>query len=238
MLKSTTIILVVNLLLASGCNNSSNENSGAVNSNAQDSIIPPVSAALQSDSSTRIYPTNDSSDFVNVLDLDPEIIVDMPYADTANFTHQQIYACAVCQLRPEVARGLATANAYAKSKGYCIKVFDCYRPRSAQEKMYAIAPDPTYVAHPSKGSKHGSGCAVDVTLCKTNVELDMGTAFDHFSEKSHVSYSGLTEKQKENRALLLDIMETAMFYPYENEWWHFNFRDCDYPQGDEHWECK
>jgi D-alanyl-D-alanine dipeptidase len=104
--------------------------------------------------------------------------------------------------------------------------------------MYDVVPNKKYVAHPSKGSKHSSGCAVDVTLCNAQGELDMGTSFDDFTKKSHLDCKGLSKEQEENRALLLQIMQSAGFSEYTNEWWHFNYIGCDHPQDDHHWECK
>ena len=41
---------------------------------------------------------------------------------------------------------------------------------------------------PKKGSPHTRGVAVDLTLTKNDIELDMGTDFDDFTEKAfHLS---------------------------------------------------
>ena len=45
-----------------------------------------------------------------------------------------------------------------------LKLFDCYRPRPAQQKLWDIVPDEKYVTNPAKGSMHNRGLAVDITL--------------------------------------------------------------------------
>jgi D-alanyl-D-alanine dipeptidase len=224
-LKSIMISLVV-----SGCGTPAPQNSIASSAVVQSDSIPvpplpePPGPVVQ-------------VEWKNVAMMDPTIIIDMRYADTANFTHTQIYSCAVCELRPAVADALVKANAIAKEHGLYIKVFDCYRPSSAQQKMYDVVPDKRYVAHPSKGSKHGSGCAVDVTLCDLHgKELDMGTSFDDFSLASHLDHVH-NNTVNTNRESLLDIMNKAGFTEYVNEWWHFNYKGCDYPQDDHSWKC-
>lgn len=68
-------------------------------------------------------------------------------------------------------------------KGFKIKFFDCYRPNDVQYKMWAIVPNPQYVANPVKGSIHNKGGAVDITLTTLDgEELDMGTDFDFFGK--------------------------------------------------------
>ena len=46
----------------------------------------------------------------------------------------------------------------------------------------------TFLTDPKKGSPHTRGVAVDLTLTKNDIELDMGTDFDDFTEKAfHLS---------------------------------------------------
>jgi len=163
----------------------------------------------------------------------------MAYADTANFMHQAVYPCARCFLRPEVAAALEEANGIAKGKGYTIVIYDCYRPISIQYKMYEIVNNPEWVARPTKGSNHNRGAAIDISLADENGNLlDMGGAFDDFSEVSHYNYSGLSAAAKKNRKLLRTIMTRAGFSPYESEWWHFDYRQKRYPASGLVWGCK
>jgi len=166
------------------------------------------------------------------------IVNKMAYADTANFMHEKIYPCAKCFLRPEVAASLEKANELAHDKNLKLVIYDCYRPYGYQQKMYEIVNNPKYVAKPGKGSNHNRGAAVDLSLTDENGELlDMGGAFDDFSEVSHYGYSNISRKAKRNRKLLRNIMVKAGFTPYENEWWHFDYRQKQYPTADFKWNC-
>lgn len=72
----------------------------------------------------------------------------------------------------------------------------------------------TLFADPERGSMHTYGCAVDVTITKNGVPLEMGTKFDDPSKMAMPKYellllaSGeLTIEVIENRELLRDVME-------------------------------
>lgn len=162
----------------------------------------------------------------------------MAYADTANFMKQKIYPCARCFLRPEVAEALEKANTLANAKNLKLVIFDCYRPYGYQQKMYEIVNNPKYVAPPGKGSNHNRGAAVDLSLADENGNLlDMGNEFDDFSSLSHYISDKILEKAQNNRKLLRGIMTEAGFMPYDNEWWHFDYRKKKYETSDFRWEC-
>ncbi|MFD2601039.1 D-alanyl-D-alanine dipeptidase [Flavobacterium suzhouense] len=162
----------------------------------------------------------------------------MAYADTANFMHKKIYPCARCFLRPEVAEALEEANQRAKDKGYTLVIYDCYRPYGYQKVMYDIVNDPRYVAPPGKGSNHNRGRAIDLSLADESGNLlDMGTPFDDFTELSHYDADGLSKEARHNRKLLRTIMKKAGFTPYNNEWWHFDYKKQNYETSDFRWDC-
>ncbi|MBO4879219.1 MAG: peptidase M15, partial [Clostridia bacterium] len=83
----------------------------------------------------------------------------------------------------------------------------------------------------AKLSSHSRGSAVDLTLLdmQTGKELDMGSPFDLFSEKSHPDYRGITDEQYENRMTLQRAMVRNGFEPIDCEWWHFRLSDEPYP---------
>ncbi len=167
------------------------------------------------------------------------IINRMAYADTANFMHQKIYPCARCFLRPDVAEAVEKANELAKEEGLQLIIYDCYRPYQFQYKMYEIVNNPKYVAEPGKGSNHNRGVAVDLSLADSEGNLlDMGGGFDDFSKISHYSAKGLSKSARKNRRLLRNIMKEAGFVPYEYEWWHFDYKNKDYPVADFVWSCE
>ncbi len=183
-------------------------------------------------SATKNLPSSESpfiqfhdSSFINLSALSKDIVYDLKYATAENFLNEPVYDCGNCYLRHEVARKLVQANREFMSKGYRIKLFDCYRPLSVQKKMWKIKPDARYVANPysSTGSFHNRGSAVDLTLVDSKGnELDMGTPFDFFGEKSHVDYKDLPKKVLKNRVILREGMKAAGFHGIRTEWWHFS----------------
>jgi len=159
--------------------------------------------------------------------LDSTITTDVKYSTTNNFTGQVLYSSNKVYFVPEVAEAIIKVNNYLKTKYKLqIKIFDGYRPLSVQKKMWEIYPDERYVANPVKGSRHNRGCAVDLTLVDMNgKELDMGTAYDDFSEKSHINYKNLPPHVLKNRRILIETMKMFGFIPNKTEWWHFDYRD-------------
>lgn len=180
----------------------------------------------------------DSSDWQEI-NMDAKGMVNkMAYADTANFMGQKIYPCAKCFLRPEVAEALEKANTLANQKNLKLVIFDCYRPYGYQQKMFEIVNNPKYVAPPGKGSNHNRGAAIDLSLADNEGNLlDMGNEFDDFSSLSHYISDKISAKAQNNRKQLRDIMKEAGFTPYDNEWWHFDYRKKRYETSDFRWEC-
>ncbi len=133
---------------------------------------------------------------------------------------------------PQAAEKLQKALTIAKRHGYGFHLFDAFRPSEAQWLLWERVPDPRYVGDPRKGSPHGRGVAIDLTLydLKSGQDLEMGTPFDDFTELSHHGATGLTPEAERNRFMLLAIMSTAGWDFYFNEWWHYQlFNSKDYP---------
>ena len=89
----------------------------------------------------------------------------------------------------------------------------------------------------SRPSVHNTGGAVDLTLVRdcfdgTFVELDMGTAFDDFTEKAHTAFfekkcNGIEDIiVHENRRILYQVMTEAGFTNLPSEWWHYDYGDA------------
>lgn len=165
--------------------------------------------------------------FVNLKDYSKDFVYDMRYATDNNFLKTKVYDCDECYLRHKTVVALVEANERLMKKGYKIKIFDCYRPLDIQKKMFAIVPNPIYVADPKKGSIHNRGGAVDITVVdSTGTDLDMGTDFDFFGPEAAHSYENLTDIQKENRRLLKKAMVRSGFRIFESEWWHYNLKNA------------
>ncbi|MBD3285553.1 D-alanyl-D-alanine dipeptidase [candidate division WOR-3 bacterium] len=164
--------------------------------------------------------------FVELIRLDSTIVLDIKYATTDNFTGEILYPEACCFARTCMAESLVRVSKKARILGYRLKVFDCYRPQRVQFRMWELVPDSRYVANPKRGSRHNRGTAVDLTLLdSTGSELDMGSGFDEFTERSHRNYQGLTEEQRENRELLTHLMTSTGFTIVNSEWWHYDYFD-------------
>lgn len=167
-------------------------------------------------------------------------ILELRYATDNNFTKQQIYNCARCFLRPEIADRLQLAQEYLqKNKGWSFRLYDCYRPYTAQKKLWEIVPDPRYVTDPAKGSMHNRGAAIDLTIVDQNGNnLDMGTAYDHFGQEAHWDYIDLPKEVLQNRAYLKDLMERFGFKSISTEWWHYSLSGTGSSISDWEWKCE
>jgi zinc D-Ala-D-Ala dipeptidase len=177
--------------------------------------------------------------FSDVLALDPTIVGDIRYATKDNFTKAQIYDCPACLLRPEAAAAIVQAHKTLQKQGMGLKMFDCYRPRPYQQRLWDKVPNPDYVTPPAKGSMHSRGAAVDLTIVDANgKELDMGTPFDFFGVEAHTDNMKLSKKVLENRKLLRETLEEVGFKGIRTEWWHFSFQGKKYELSDYVWPCK
>lgn len=164
---------------------------------------------------------------VNIANYIPGIRMDIRYATPNNFTKRVLYRNPLVLLRLPAARALKAVQEDIKSRGYGLKIFDCYRPYRVTEKMWEIVPDDRYAADPKKGSGHNRGVAVDLTIIdlKTGTEIPMPTGYDDFTEMAHYSSIPPDPKARVNRAFLREIMEKHGFVALETEWWHFFLPD-------------
>ncbi|MCA6433558.1 MAG: M15 family metallopeptidase, partial [Cytophagales bacterium] len=156
----------------------------------------------------------------------PNIMLDIRYATTNNFTKEKIYNLPKAYSRKPVSIALKKAQDEFNKLGYGIKVYDGYRPYSATVKFYEVMKgDTMYVASPYKGSKHNRGCALDITLIdlKTKQELKMPTEWDTASKESWADAPVSDPIIAKNRETLISIMEKNGFKVYTAEWWHFDF---------------
>jgi len=163
--------------------------------------------------------------FVDLALLDPPPLLEIRYASDNNFTGKQLYPFPGAWLRRDAAAALQMVIEELAEMQLGLKVFDAYRPPSAQRIMWETVGDPVFVSDPdgSRG-KHTRGTAVDVTLIDRNGnELSMPTPFDELSIRAYRAYGGGTEEQTRNRQLLEDVMKRHGFEAFPYEWWHFDF---------------
>ncbi len=193
----------------------------------------------------------DRSGFVLLADFVPDIVQEIRYYSTYNFIGDRINGyeepCAI--LTKEAARALKAVSDEAKVMGYRLKIFDAYRPARAVKHFVLwgiedldLRMKPFFYPKLEKQelfmrgyiasqSSHSRGSTVDLTLLDmtTGQEVDMGSSFDLFSEKSHSGFKGITDEQYANRMTLQSLMVRNGFEPIDCEWWHFTLADEPYP---------
>jgi len=181
----------------------------------------------------------DTTQWTELVRLDNSIVMDLRYATENNFMEEQVYDCGRCFLRPKVADAVLKAHQILQKQGLGLKMFDCYRPRPIQWKLWNKVPNPKYVADPRKGSMHNRGAAVDLTIVNKNgEELDMGTEYDYFGKEGWTFYEDLPEEVLKNRKLLRETLGKVNLKHIKTEWWHFAYRQKRYAISDFVWECE
>lgn len=175
-------------------------------------------------------------ELVPVKQLIPDIVIDLKYNTTDNFTSQKLYTTdeaylasgAVSRLKlvQDSLKKILNHNGISYPAGLGLKIYDAYRPRSVQYLMFEILPNPIYVADPASGSIHNRGGAVDVSIVNlaTGEELPMPTKFDYFGIEASHDYNNLPPHIIANRSLLKNMMtQVAGFALYTAEWWHYTY---------------
>ena len=115
-------------------------------------------------------------------------------------------------------------------------LYDGLRTTTAQEKMLATQrvkdnpqwlEEPRLLSPPGAGA-HPRGMAIDCSLETLDGQLlDMGTAFDDLSPKAHREDADVSDRAKENRQILQNIMLSAAedlnieLLALPQEWWDF-----------------
>ena len=202
----------------------------------------------------------DASQFVLVTDVVPDVILEIRYFSTYNFIGERIpgYLEPIAILTRQAADSLKKVSDDLKEQGYCLKVFDAYRPQMAVDYFMKWANDfgdttmeeyfypeldksvlvpQDYIA---EKSGHTRGSTIDLTLfdMKTGKDVDMGCTFDYFGLASHPdvlpgeavgAYQPINEQQYSNRMILQKAMTAHGFKPYECEWWHFTLANEPFP---------
>ena len=167
----------------------------------------------------------DPSEFVDIKNVDSSIVIDLRYASPNNVTRRPLYSAGTPALvRGSVAERLVVAQKYLKEKGYGLKIWDAYRSRDTQLKLWQTMQNRSYVANPKEGvgSMHSRGVAVDATLVDAaGRDVPMPTDFDSFTPAALIEYKGGNPAVRANLKLLQKAMAHGGFYGLRTEWWHF-----------------
>ncbi len=150
-----------------------------------------------------------------------------------------------CFARESVVNRLMEAVNYLPC-GYKFVVKEAYRPLSLQREFFEEAIKYYKTQYPLKNEKeiyklacqyaapvevagHPTGGAIDITLIKDGVELDMGSEFNEApvepENRSHLHSTYINDLAKENRKILTDCLEKVGFVNYPTEWWHWSYGD-------------
>jgi len=168
--------------------------------------------------SVALSATDDNSNFVNITDVVPDVILEIRYYGTYNFVGSRIdgYEEPTALLTKQAAKALKAVSDDVMKRGYRLKIYDAYRPQkgvdhfvrwasnlNATEMKDYFYPDldknvlfeQEYIY---ERSGHTRGSTIDLTLfdMKTEKELDMGGTFDWFGPESHPDFCGNPETGK------------------------------------------
>ncbi len=163
----------------------------------------------------KLSPTDDASQFVNLAEAVPDVILEIRYYSTYNFVGTRVdgYQEPVALLTRQAADSLRAVSDDLLKQGYRLKIFDAYRPQCAVDHFMRWGADITdtlmkpyfypdvprdklfeleYIA---EHSSHTRGSTVDLTLfdMRTEKEVDMGGTFDWFGRESHPDFGGNPE---------------------------------------------
>ena len=168
--------------------------------------------ACRQKTESAVDPIHDRSDFVEVTEIVPDVILEIRYFGTYNFVGRRIdgYQKPIALLTRRAADSLKAVSDEAIRLGYRLKIYDAYRPQKAVSHFVRWSKDIADTLtkayfYPDlekdelfpKGyiagrSGHSRGSTVDLTLfdMATGKEVDMGGTFDWFGVESHPDYCG------------------------------------------------
>lgn len=197
--------------------------------------------------SISFYGQNLPKGFVYLSNIDASIKSEMRYFSHNNFIGKPIdgYKKATIIISKPTAIALKNVQQKLAQFNLSLKIFDGYRPQQAvdhfvrwakmlndtlmKKKYYpSVSKNQLFkLGYIASKSGHTRGSTVDLTIIDitTGRELDMGSMYDFFGNKSHVLHKNVTTKQKANRLLLRNLMMSNGFKPYKFEWWHFTLKN-------------
>lgn len=189
--------------------------------------------------------------FGYITDMCPTIKLDLRYKGTNNFIGKPIpgYKANKGIISKKALRALKKVQNELKKRQLGLLVYDAYRPQMAVDhfaswalelqdtvKKQQFYPDVKKSALFEKGyiaykSGHSRGSTIDLTIIDltTGKTLDMGSPYDFFGTISWTENPDISEMQKNNRKLLLDVMLKYGFSNYSKEWWHFTLKQEPFP---------
>lgn len=206
----------------------------------------PIPSAVLPDTSI-INHSDVAEEFVDIYKYsDKKIKVNLQY-----FKNKLNGAISKAFVRKSVADRLLKALQLLPD-GYTFVILDAWRPYEVQLSLFngyynqikEANPDILseeelhnrtleFVSYPDRSKKfsfvHSSGGAVDITIIDDKgIELDMGSEFDEFSDRSYTDWyerNDISDTIRDNRRLLHNVMLSCGFTNYPSEWWHYDYGD-------------
>lgn len=151
-----------------------------------------------------------------------------------------------CYAREMIIEKLIDATGYLP-EGYQFLIKEAYRPLSQQKKSFEKVFNDYKIQYPQKNeieiykmtceyvapvkvAGHPTGGAIDISLLKDGIEVDMGTEFNDMpispENRTYLYSEYISDADKANRKILIDCMEKIGFANYPTEWWHWSYGDC------------
>lgn len=154
-------------------------------------------------------PEEDCPDFVQVTDVVPDVILEIRYYSTYNFIGDRIpgYEAPLALMTRESADSLKVVSDELKAQGYCLKIYDAYRPQCAVDHFMEWAQD--------------MGGVFDYFGVLSHPDVLPGQAVG--------VREPINEEQYHNRMILREAMLRHGFRAYDCEWWHFTLENEPYP---------
>ncbi len=174
-------------------------------------------------------------------------IIDMMYARPNNIVSTPVYKEIgfgdKAFLNTRAYEALKKLEPELKKLNMKLRICDAFRPLEAHREFLRLAPVKGLFKAVPEESLHCHGLAVDCCLTDENgnnlsypTEIDAYTLefakelknkryenyFQHLLCAGY-DFENCSEKQKQNRTFLKQLMESVGFSPIPNEWWHFNF---------------
>ncbi|MBX9727387.1 MAG: M15 family metallopeptidase [Sphingopyxis sp.] len=168
-----------------------------------------------------------AADLVDLAAFDPRFRLDIRYATTNNFMRRVLYPVARAMAQRPAAEALTRVQNRAEAEGLGLLIFDAYRPWRVTKMMWDETPEAQreFVANPANGSRHNRGCAIDLTLHRGGVPVEMPSDYDDFTPAAYRSNMAASGEALANAARLEGWMVREGFIPLANEWWHYDWRD-------------
>ena len=216
MRRTAALALALCLLLCSACGGAEVDITTAPEPTAAPMPTPGLSPTPEP------TPAPEPGDMVRVVDIIPDIRLDIRYAAAENFTGEVIYGSAEAYLRRGTAEKLSKVQDELEELGYSLTIWDAWRPVAAQFALWRACPDARYVADPFNGfSGHCRGNTVDITIkmCIRDSVYGVRGVGDYLAQEDLlVRVNGIDHEVEQAFALGLELLlgHIFVFLPRNN----------------------